>query len=180
MSENQIIQGCLEGHRLSQRRLYEAYKVPMFRICLRYATNRTEAEDMLQDGFIRVFTDLHQYKGQGALGGWIRKVIVNSALQYLRKNKKHTATTDIQAIHQTHFAESDIHYQLNAQALTQLIQQLPTGYRLVFNLYVIEGYTHKEIAEQLQININTSKSQLSKAKAALRKKLETIIIQTKP
>ncbi len=176
MTEDQIIKGCLAGNRDCQRQLYEQYKVTMFRICLRYANDRMEAEDMLQDGFIRVFIDLKQFSGKGALGGWIRKVIVNACLMHIRKNKKFQYNTTLEVVADTHQSDAEIYSRLGAETLTKLIRQLPTGYRIVFNLFVIEGYSHKEIADQLNINVNTSKSQLSKAKASLRRKLETIIV----
>jgi RNA polymerase sigma factor (sigma-70 family) len=176
MSEDQIIAGCLSGNRDCQRKLYEAYKVPMFRICLRYANDKMEAEDMLQDGFIRIFTDLQQFSGTGAFGGWLRRVMVNACLMHIRKNKKFQYDVSLEVVADTHRTEEDIYSRLGAETLTQLIRELPTGYRVVFNLFVVEGYTHQEIAEQLNINVNTSKSQLSKAKASLRRKLESIIV----
>jgi len=176
MAEDQIIKGCLAGNRDCQRQLYETYKVAMFRICLRYANDRMEAEDMLQDGFIRVFIDLKQFSGKGAFGGWVRKVMVNACLMHIRKNKKFQYNTTLEVVADTHQSDAEIYSRLGAETLTKLIQQLPTGYRIVFNLFVVEGYSHKEIADQLNINVNTSKSQLSKAKASLRRKLETIIV----
>lgn len=172
LTEKDLLEGCLKGDNSFQKALYEKYKVQLFRVCLRYAKDKMEAEDMLQDGFIKIFSDLHQYSGQGALGGWLRRVVVNIALQHIRKNKRFQDTVDLEYI-SNEFQTSEIaHSNLNAQALTKIIQQLPLGYKTVFNLYVIEGYSHKEIAEMLQINVNTSKSQLSKAKAMLRSILE--------
>lgn len=168
ISENNLLTECLKGNPNAQKALYEKYKVPLFRICLRYAKDRPEAEDMLQDGFVKIFTDLHQYKGDGALGGWLRRVVVNVALQHIRKYKKFENTVELDQLSETHHTNEMVTSNLNAQALTKMIQQLPTGYRTVFNLFVIEGYTHKEIAELLGVNVNTSKSQLSKAKATLR------------
>ncbi|MFK7807568.1 MAG: RNA polymerase sigma factor [Saprospiraceae bacterium] len=175
MSEDQLIKGCLAGNRDCQRQLYETYKVPMFRICLRYGNDRMEAEDMLQDGFIRVFTDLKQFSGKGAFGGWMRRVIVNACLMHIRKNKKFQYNTTLEVVADTHQTDEEIYSRLGAESLTKIIRQLPTGYRVVFNLFVIEGYSHQEIANQLNINVNTSKSQLSKAKASLRKKLDAIM-----
>jgi RNA polymerase sigma factor (sigma-70 family) len=176
MSEDQIIAGSLSGNRDCQRKLYEAYKVPMFRICLRYANDKMEAEDMLQDGFIRIFSDLQQFSGAGAFGGWIRRVMINACLMHIRKNKKFQDDVSLEVVADTQQTEEDIYSRLGAEMLTRLIRELPTGYRVVFNLFVVEGYTHQEIAEQLNINVNTSKSQLSKAKASLRRKLEFIIV----
>ncbi len=168
-----FLPGCLKGDPQAQRQLYEAFKAPMFRLCLRYAGSREEAEDLLQEGFVRVFTDLHQYRGQGPLGAWVRKVVLNVALQHLRRQKNAPAILDIETLPELpgEAAES-LFGQLRAKALTALLQQLPPGYRTVFNLFVMEGHSHREIAEMLGISENTSKSQLSKAKAMLRSMLE--------
>lgn len=166
--ELQLTKRCLNGDSKAQRTLYETFKVPMFRLCLRYANNRQTAEDMLQDGFIMVFKDLKHYKGSGALGGWIRKVMINVALQHIRKRVKLFAIEELEAANQITSKEETIYEQLGAKELTMLIQQLPDGYRMVFNLYVVEGYAHKEIADLLNISVSTSKSQLFKAKAQLR------------
>ncbi len=175
-TEKRLIEGCLKKDRKVQRQLYDQYKVSMFRLCLRYARDRAEAEDLLQDGFVKVFQDLSKYRGEGALGGWIRRVMINTALQHLRKQKMVFPTVEVEKIAETHASEELILSGLRAQTLTMMIQQLPPGYRTVFNLYVIEGYNHQEIADQLGINVNTSKSQLSKAKAMLRSKLEKSMI----
>lgn len=176
LENNKLIRRCLAGETSAQRELYEAYRVPLFRVCLRYANDRAEAEDMLQEGFIKIFQDLKHYRGAGAFGGWMRKVVVNIALQHIRKRKKLFPPIDLQEVHEKFQTDEDIHSDLNAQALTQLVQQLPPGYRAVFNLYVIEGFSHKEIAAQLGITPSTSKSQLFKAKATLRGMLEKLII----
>lgn len=171
-----LLKECLRKNKEAQRQLYEKYKVPMFRLCLRYAKDRPEAEDLLQEGFIKVFTDLSKYRGDGALGGWIRRVVLNVALQHLRKKKKLFQTVEIEEISEHRAAEEVIFSSFGAKALTQMIQQLPRGYQTVFNLYVIEGFSHKEIAKQLGCTESTSKSQLSKAKAMLRRMLEKSMI----
>ena len=144
----------------------------LFRVCLRYARDKSEAEDILQDGFLKIFKDLKQYSGKGALGGWMRKVMVNTALQYLRKWKDSFSAVDIDTMTEDFSTPEDAYAKLGLKELTMMIQQLPVGYRTVFNLYVIEGFAHKEIATMLEIKENTSKSQLSKAKAMLRSMLE--------
>ena len=174
-SDNYILKGCLNGDRNAQKALYEKYKVPMFRVCLRYAQNREEAEDMLQDGFIKVFADLKKFRSDGALGGWIRKVMVNTALMAIRKRKQLFSSVEIENLADHVTTDENIFAEMNAKALTRIIQKLPDGYRVVFNMYVVEGYPHKEIAQKLDISINTSKSQLSKAKAMLRRILEKVI-----
>ena len=170
--EQQILLGCLRNDRKAQRALYEEYKVQMFRLCLRYARGRQEAEDLLQDGFIQVFTDLHQYKFNGALGGWIRRVIVNVALQHIRRNKKMSNMVELETVADDYQTDEDVFSNMGVKALTKMIQKLPPGYRAVFNMYVVEGYSHKEIAAQMGFTVGSSKSQLSKAKAMLRKMLE--------
>ncbi|MGB1205769.1 MAG: RNA polymerase sigma factor [Chitinophagales bacterium] len=174
-SEQKLLSDCLKGVEKAQKKLYEQYKVQMFRICLRYAANRQEAEDILQDGFVKIFMSLHQYKKRGSLGAWMRKVMINVALQHIRKHKNSIKTADLEKALYTYSTQKDIFSDLGAKELTAIIQKLPKGYRLVFNLYVIEGFSHKEIAEMLQISESTSKSQLFKAKKTLRKVLSYII-----
>lgn len=144
----------------------------MYRLCLRYAGNAAEAEDLLQEGFIRVFSDLPQFRGEGELGGWIRQVVLRTALQHLRRRATQATIVSEELIPdglaQSWMPDED----WNARHIVQLLQRLPEGYRTVFNLYVIEGYSHKEIAESLHISESTSKTQLFKAKAQLRRQLE--------
>jgi len=174
VTDEHIIEGCLNGNPKAQRALYEKYKVSMFRLCLRYANDRMEAEDILQEGFINVFRDLRQFNSSGALGGWIRRVIVNVALQHIRKKKRLFPTVALDyAMSETRDVNAVL-AQLNAEALTTMIQKLPPGYRAVFNMYAVEGYNHKEIAEQMEISVGTSKSQLSKAKAMLRQQISVL------
>ena len=173
--ELELIKGCLRNDRKAQRQLYQQYKVQLFRLCLRYGKNRVEAEDMLQEGFITIFRDLKYFTHKGPLGGWMRKVVINCCLQYIRKNNKKQYWVEMEEF--PDIEEEAIELPTSRlQELTQLIQKLPSGYRTVFNLYVLEGYTHKEIAQVLSIHINTSKSQLSKAKKMLRKLLETKMV----
>ncbi len=174
-AEKEWLEGSLRGDRRAQRALYDAYKTQMFRLCLRYARDHSEAEDMLQEGFIRVFKDLSQYRGDGPLGGWIRKAMIHAALQHLRRERRFLVTDEIESISETHEDQDTIFSHLDAKALTQMIQQLPPGYRAVFNLYVVEGFTHPEIAEQLEISVGASKSQLFKAKAMLKNLVEKIM-----
>ncbi len=170
--EKQLLADCLKHKPEAQRQLYERYKIPMYRLCLRYAAHSAEAEDLLQEGFIRVFADLPQFRGEGALGGWIRQVVLRTALQYLRKRVRQAPLLPEELIPdslgQAFFPDED----WNARHIVHLLQQLPEGYRAVFNLYVMEGYSHKEIAEALGISESTSKTQLFKAKAQLRRRLE--------
>jgi len=172
ITEDKLIAACLAGNSQAQHYLYNKYKVMLFRVCLRYARDKSEAEDILQDGFIKIFKDLRQYSGKGALGGWMRKVMVNAALQYLRKWKDSFSSIDIDTMTEDFSTPEAVYATLGLKELTVMIQHLPVGYRTVFNLYVIEGFGHKEIATMLDIKENTSKSQLFKAKAMLRSMLE--------
>ncbi len=151
----------------------------LFGVCLRYAQNWQEAEDLLQEGMIVIYRDLYQYRPTGALGAWLRRVMVNVCLQHIRKRHRIVRTTSLEKYGEKLETDEDLFSQFRAKALVKMIQQLPPGYRLVFNLYVIEGHSHQEIADQLGISINTSKSQLSRAKATLRKMLEKALEREK-
>lgn len=147
----------------------------MFVLCMRYMPTREDAEDVLQEGFIKIFRDLHQFSPErGTLPAWMRKVMVNTALQHLRSKKQLFSPIELETQADLHTVHDDIFSELSTKELTALIQELPTGYRIVFNMYVVEGYSHQEIAEVLEISVNTSKSQLFKAKAMLRKQVKQI------
>jgi RNA polymerase sigma-70 factor (ECF subfamily) len=145
----------------------------MMGVCLRFANCTEEAEDMLQNGYIKVFENIHTFKGTGSLEGWIRKIMINEALNHIRKNKAMKLNMDIEDVGYMLPAQSHIAENLNAQDLLKIIQHLPVGFRTVFNLYAIEGYSHKEIADQLGITESTSKSQYSRARAHLQKLIQT-------
>jgi RNA polymerase sigma-70 factor (ECF subfamily) len=166
----------MKGDRPSQNQLYEQYKGILFGVCLRYSKTREEAEDILQEGFIKIFTDLYQYKPIGPLIGWMRKVVVNVALQLIRKNKRFQHLDNISEVVNHYEPDIEIFKTNREEALLNMVQQLPDGFRIIFNLHVMEGYTHPEISKELGISVNTSKSQLSRAKAALRTMIEKNII----
>ncbi|MCF6341808.1 MAG: sigma-70 family RNA polymerase sigma factor [Bacteroidales bacterium] len=160
----------------AQRALYEKHKVKWFMICLRYAHNKAEAEDMLQEGLISVFKDLRQFDpGKAAFSAWSNKVMVNAALQHLRKWKKLSFDQQLEDYENQLVNNDDVMGSLGTKELMKFVQRLPDGYRVVFNLYVIEGYKHKEIAAILSISESTSKTQLLKAKKMLRNQLETVL-----
>jgi len=166
-----IIKGCIAGDRASQRRLYDLYAQKMMGVCLWYARNREEAEEVLQDGFIRVFTYIHTYKGQGSFEGWIRKIVVNAALLKYRNKSQLRAIVEYNA-EEHDIKESDtVLEMLEAKELIKLVQTLSPGYRMVFSLYVLEGLKHREIAELLGISEGTSKSNLADARLILQKAL---------
>lgn len=169
-SEEKLIEACRKGDRKSQRELYEKYSPLMYSVCRRYVIELQEAEDILVCGFTKVFNKIDQFKGDGSFEGWIRRIMVNESLTYLRRNKSMFLEVEIEKAEREPDYQQ-MHNQLEVEDLYKLIDQLPTGYKTVFNLYAIEGFSHKEIAEQLGINENTSKSQLSRARVHLQKLL---------
>ncbi len=168
--DTELIEGCKRQDRQAQKLLYDTYASKMYTLCCRYIKEKMEAEDVLIVSFTKILERIDQFKGDGSFEGWIRRVVVNESLSYLRKNKNMYLETDMEAADR----EPDLNQlesHLQAEDLVKMIEGLPTGYRVVFNLYAIDGYSHKEIADQLGISENTSKSQLSRARAALQKHL---------
>lgn len=168
--EETLLEGCRRGSNKAQRQLYEQYAPKMLTVCRRYVSDESEAEGVMVNGFLKVFEKIGQFNGEGNFEGWIRRIMVNESLMHLRKNKRASMMVNIDEAYSQAFDEEAISM-LAAEDLLRLIQELPEGYRQVFNLYAIEGYSHKEVAEQLGINENTSKSQLSRARAMLQKKV---------
>ena len=158
MTEKQLIEGCRNGERLAQKELYETYSRKMMGVCLRYVSDRETARDLLQDGFVKVFTSMDSYSGLGSFEGWMRKIFVNCALEYLRKSDVLREAVDldntVELVHPDSSAISD----MSAVELMKLVQELPAGFRTVFNLFAIEGYSHKEISEMMNITESTSRS----------------------
>jgi RNA polymerase sigma factor (sigma-70 family) len=174
-SELEILNGCLKGKREFQKILYERYSGKMLYVCLRYTKNRDEAEDVLQEAFIKVFNNLNKFKAEGSLEGWVRRICVNCSLEFLRSKKRTVFFDDIENSHQISEDSNSIIGTINTKDLHNLIMKLPDGYRLVFNLFVIEGYSHKEISALLGISEGTSKSQLSKARVHLQKSVHYLL-----
>jgi RNA polymerase sigma factor (sigma-70 family) len=173
LTERELIEGCLKKNSKSQRRLFELYAGKMMTVCRRYACDQTEAEDMLQESFIRIFSNIGQYRFEGSLEGWIRRIVIHTALRILQKKKIRFLEINEDAdIEQS--TSVDGVAALSAEELLKLISALPDGYRIVFNLYVLEGYDHNEIAEMLSINAATSRSQLSKARKVLQTQIENL------
>jgi RNA polymerase sigma factor (sigma-70 family) len=172
MSDEQIIDGCAKHERKAQKVLYDKYSRFLLGVCMRYASNKTEAEDILQDCFIKIFFNIYDFSGSGSLIGWLRKVAVNTSITHYHKNVKYRYHIDIEEYVSVETGvrsfEEDF---FTSDELYRILNELPAGYRMVFNLYAIEGYKHKEIAEIMGINTNTSKSQYSRAKAVIRDKL---------
>ncbi len=167
---------CIKGDPRAQRELFEMYAPKMMGVCLRYMKDQMQAEDVLQDGFVKVFTKLQKYEGNGSLEGWVRRIMVNTALDHLRKSNKFNANISMDDVDYKVESDSDALSDLMEEDLLKLIQDMPDGYKTVFNMFAIEGYSHKEISDQLGISENTSKSQYSRAKAYLRTKLEELEI----
>lgn len=171
MTDERLVAGCVKGDPVAQKALYQQYARKMMSICMRYAHNRDQAQDILQDGFVKVFQKMDHYRGEGPLGGWIARTMVNTALDHIRRNKPYDQSLDLTEAEHLHSEDEHILSGMTTDELMLLIQGLPTGYRTVFNLFAIEGLPHKEIAEMLGISENTSKSQFMKARAYLRKLL---------
>jgi len=172
MSDEELVKACIQKLPSAQKLLFERYSRKMMGICLRYAEDSLEAQDVVQDGFIKVFNAIETFHYQGSLEGWIKRIIVNTALDNYRKNKKRKFTVELDSEAAIEIKdEDDIVGGITNKYLLKLIMRLPEGYRLVFNLFAIEGYSHKEIAEELGISINTSKSQFARARAYLQKEL---------
>lgn len=170
--EQSLLVKCMEGDRVAQKKLYERLAPQMFSVCIRYVGERSVAEDLLQEGFVTLFTRLDSYKGDGSFEGWARKIFVNTALMYLRKKDALKMSDDIE--NARHLA-TDVTSQMEDigyRELLKLITSLPAGFRTVFNMYVIEGYSHKEIASMLGISETTSRTQLSRARTWLQNKIK--------
>lgn len=171
MSDEEMLEGCMAKREQAQKQLFEKYKRVMTGVCMRYADRYEEAQDIVQNGFIKVFKKIDTFSGKGSLEGWIRRIMVNTALDYLRSNKHERFNVSVDDVDYKLKEGSNALGNLQAEDLLKIIRELPTGYKTVFNLFAIEGYSHKEIAEQLDISENTSKSQYSRARALLQKKL---------
>jgi RNA polymerase sigma factor (sigma-70 family) len=175
MTEELMLAGCLKNNAAAQEALYNRFSPRMLGVCYRFAKNREDAEDMLQEGFIKVFTQIHQYRNEGALEGWIRRIIVHTCINNLKKNKKFADSLDIIHAKSIYINEEFIPSIMQAKQVVECIRMLPIGYRTVLNLYAVEGYPHKDIAVMLDIEESTSRSQYTRAKAML----EEILVKKK-
>jgi RNA polymerase sigma-70 factor (ECF subfamily) len=175
MTEEAILQGCLHNDPVAQRELYTRYSPKMLSVCYRFAHKREDAEDMLQEGFIKVFTQIHTFQSKGAFEGWIRRIIVHTCINNLKKNKKFNESVDIIHATSVQVREESVPSIVQAKQVVECIRLLPIGYRTVLNLYAIEGYSHKEIAGMLDIEESTSRSQYTRAKQML----EDILVKKK-
>lgn len=175
MTEQYILAGCLQNDPVAQRELYNRYSPKMLSVCYRFAQSREDAEDMLQEGFIRIFTQIHTFQNKGAFEGWIRRIIVHTCINFLKKYKKFGDSIDLGYAEHLQVKEETIPSIMQARQIVECIRLLPVGYKTVLNLYAIEGYNHKEIAEMLDIEESTSRSQYTRAKTML----EGILIKKK-
>ena len=167
----QLINDCIAGNQNALAKLYRQFAPKMFGVCLRYAKDSTEAEDNLQEGFIKVFTNLKSFRNDGSLEGWIRRIMINVSLEKIRKQHLMYPVEDV-AIYDSINYSDDVIAKISADDLVKLIQELPPRYQLVFNLYVIEGMSHQKIAEEMSITQGTSKSNLARAREILKKKVQ--------
>ncbi|HEX5024658.1 MAG TPA: sigma-70 family RNA polymerase sigma factor [Agriterribacter sp.] len=167
MTEEAILKGCIRNQAAAQQELYHRYSPKMLSVCYRYAKSREDAEDMLQEGFIKIFSQLSQFQNRGALEGWIRKIIVHTCINNLKKNKKFSESVDLIHASGVHIREESIPSIVQAKQVVECIRMLPVGYRTVLNLYAVEGYSHREISKMLDIEESTSRSQYTRAKAML-------------
>ena len=168
---DELVTRCKANERKAQELLYKQFASKMLGVCMRYATDRMEAEDMLQNGFIKVFQKMEDYRGDGSFEGWIRRIMVHSSIEYYRKYHKMVQLVDVEHAESHTSVDALATSKLAANDLMALIQQLAPGYRIVFNLYAIEGYSHREIAEIAGISEGASKSQLSRARAVLKEQI---------
>jgi RNA polymerase sigma factor (sigma-70 family) len=179
ISEPDLIAGCIEGDRQMQEELYKRFAPKMYAVCMRYSDNSNDAQDLLQEGFIKVYKNLHRFRAEGSFEGWIRRVFITSSIEHFRRKKLNLASVserEESTIENKDFSALD---RLAEKDIIHLIQELSPGYRTVFNLYVIEGYSHREIGDQLGISEGTSKSQLARAKAILQKRVTQYLSDTK-
>lgn len=167
MTEERMLTGCLENNAAAQEALYAHFSAKMLGVCYRFGKNREDAEDMLQEGFIKVFSQIYQYRNEGALEGWIRRIVVHTCINSIKKNKKFSDSVDITYASAVGIREENIPSIMQAKEVVECIRILPVGYRTVLNLYAIEGYSHKEIGNMLDIEESTSRSQYTRAKAML-------------
>ena len=173
-SETDLIKGCIDGNPQMQELLYKKFSSKMYGVCLRYSGNVDDANDLLQEGFIKVFKNLLKFRGEGSFEGWIRRIFVNTSIEHFRKKVKLYNVTEVQ---ENTIEDTDLNIldTLAEKDIIILVNELAPGYKTIFNLHVIEGYSHKEIADMLGITEGTSKSQLARAKGVLKKSLEKMI-----
>lgn len=174
MDEQSLIAGCIKGNQLAQKTLFESFSPKFFALCLRYMKSTDDAEDVLQEGMVKIFTKLPEYSGTGSFEGWMRRIIVNTCLDQIRKNQKLKFDVSIDKEEYKLSMNAHILENMSANELIEEIKKMPPGYRVVFNMFAIEGYSHQEIAQKLGVKESTSKSQYLRARAYLKERINKI------
>ncbi len=172
MEEQSLINGCIKGESWAQKQLYEKYAPAMMSVCLRYVREKESARDLTHDGFVTLFTKIHTYSNTGSFPAWVRKIFVNTALDFLRQNDVLRFSTDVEEVHHLQDVNVTVFEELSTNELLECITSLSDGYRTIFNMYAIEGYSHAEIAKTLHIQESTSRSQYLRARQLLQKMVE--------
>lgn len=175
---DQLIEDCISGKREAQSKLYQVYSSRLLAVCVRYAHDRSDAEDSLHEAFMLIFKKIGQYSGRGSFEGWMKRIAINVAINRYNQQRRFHAVEDISS-YESKMESAEMDTFLNAKQMLEMIAELPPMYRMVFNLYAIDGYSHKEIAEKLRISEGTSKSNLSRARQILQKKIEKFGIKDK-
>jgi RNA polymerase sigma-70 factor (ECF subfamily) len=170
ITETDLIKGCIEGDRRMQKQLYDRFSPKMYAVCLRYMGNADDAQDILQEGFIKVYRNIERFRGEGSFEGWVRRIFVNTAIEQIRKKKMDVSLTEKEET--IEFKTVSAIDSINEKDLLKIVRELSPGYRSVFNMYVVEGFSHKEIGELLGISEGTSKSQLARARMILQEKVK--------
>lgn len=179
-TDDALIKGCINGERISQNKLYEKYSAKMFAVCFRYSRSREDAEDTFHEGFMKVFENIKTFKGEGSFEGWIRRIMVNTAINKYKKSSNLYSVVNIDDAGIDSFDTDDVLSRIGAKDLINMVKDLPPRYQMVFNLYVFEGLKHKEIAEELNITEGTSKSNLSDARSILQRAVNNSLRIAKP
>ena len=180
MDYQKLVKDCLKGKQDAQRQLYQQFAEYMLGVCYRYTKSMPDAEDILQEGFVKVYTHLHQYKSEGELGAWIRRIMVNTAINYLKKQSRYQAELSFTDISLHPVSGDNPEIQMSAKELAELIRQLPVGYQTIFNLHAVEGYSHVEIGSILGIQEGTSRSQYARARGLLISWIKKNSLEQKP
>jgi len=171
----QVIEGCIRNERKAQIELYTHYAPVLMAVCLRYVADKSEAEDILQDGFFKILKNIKEYKGKGHFENWMKKIVVNTAITHFHREKKHYYHDEIETVQDVDLQiKITPHHELEVKELYELLKTMPEGYRIIFNLYAIEGFKHKEIAEKLNIDESTSKTQYLRAKNWIVKRMKKL------
>jgi len=171
MDDESLIAGCIKGNQIAQKTLFDSFSPKFFALCLRYMKSTDDAEDVLQEGMVKIFTKLPEYKGKGSFEGWMRRIVVNTCLDQIRKNQKLKFDVSIDKEEYKLSMNAHILENMSANELIEEIKKMPPGYRVVFNMFAIEGYSHQEIAEKLGVKESTSKSQYLRARAYLKERI---------